>query len=409
MKFYLAGQKDFGNRGCEALVRSVSSIIRARIPNAEFLVPTFDRARDAKQWPQMAESGCTFIDGPKRSSIIKWWNRICLRIPSIVGLWEPKYSLEKRVRDELEECDAVLMIGGDTISLDYGPGSLFLWSGFMDAAKRAGHPTILFAASVGPFDKSPVIERYMIRHLLGYSAICVRESSSLRYLEQLGLNNVTLVADPAFTLMPESVDSVRPYDNPGEGVLAFNVSPLINTSWLANNPGKSLIDECAAFILRVLSETKLSVALLPHVDPLDGAIENSDSHFMSSLLAAVGNKTNRVSLVPRGLNAAQLKFIVGCSRFLIAARTHATVAGWSQCVPTVSIAYSVKARGLNIDLFGTHDYVLDTPKVSRETLWTSYVMLEEREVELRAQLADKMPVWRENARKSVDVLMGILK
>lgn len=408
MKFYLAGQQNFGNRGCEALVRSVTGIVRERLPDSKFLIPTLDQARDSGQWPDMAAAGCEFVAAPERSARIKWWNRAIARIPALLPLWEPSYTPQARVMHEFSQCDGVLMIGGDVISLDYGPGSLFLWSGLMDAARRSGRPTMLFAASVGPFDANPVVERYMVNHLRRYSAITVRESASLSYLQRLGLNNAVLVADPAFRLAPEPVSLGAPFGQPGDGVLAFNVSPLINDGWQRRNPGKSLLDECAAFIQRILSETNLTVALLPHVDPLDGANENSDSHYMAGLLAKLGGASNRLTLVRRGLNAAQVKHVVCSCRYLIAARTHATVAGWSQHVPTISIAYSVKALGLNQDLFDSLDYVLETPKVERATLWASYCLLAQRESTLRTHLAERIPHWQVNAGKSADLLASVL-
>ncbi|CAM3441556.1 polysaccharide pyruvyl transferase family protein [Polaromonas hydrogenivorans] len=409
MKFYLAGQQNFGNRGCEALVRSVSGIVGERLPGATFLVPTFDQARDGAQWPGMAAAGCEFVPAPESSLRIRCWNRAITRIPALLPLWEPRYAPAPRLMAEVSQCDGVLMIGGDVISLDYGPGSLFKWSGLMDAAQRAGRPTMLFAASVGPFDGSPLIERYMVNHLRRYSAISVRETFSLAYLHRLGLHNAVLVADPAFRLKPEPVALGAPFDQAGNGVLAFNISPLVAASWQRQNPGKSLIGECAAFLRRVLSETPLSIALLPHVDPLDGASVNSDSHFMASLLAEIGGKSDRVAMVRRGLNAAQLKFVIGACRYLIAARTHATVAGWSQHVPTISIAYSVKARGLNQDLFDTLDYVLDTPKVGRDSLWASFKLLADREASLQAHLAERIPRWYANAGKSAELLAQVLR
>ena len=39
-------------------------------------------------------------------------------------------------------------------------------------------------------------------------------------------------------------------------------------------------------------------------------------------------------------------------RFLIAARTHASIAGYSTGVPTLVVGYSVKAEGIAKDLFG---------------------------------------------------------
>ncbi len=410
MKFYLAGQDNFGNRGCEALVRSVSGIVRQRLPGAHFLVPTRDQPRDSAQWPGMAAAGGEFVAAPEPSPVIKWWNRAISRMPALLPLWEPRYTPNAGVMGTFAKCDGVLMIGGDVISLDYGPGSLFQWSGFMDAAHRAGRPTMLFAASVGPFGASPVIERYLVKHLRRYSAISVRESASLAYLQRLGIENVALVADPAFCLEPESVALGAPFGEHSDGVLAFNISPVANVGWQRSNPGKCLLDECAAFLRRVLSETRLAVALLPHADALDGSADNnSDSHFMAGLHTALGGGSSRVALVRRGLNAAQLKYVIGACRYLIAARTHATVAGWSQHVPTVSIAYSVKARGLNQDLFDTLDYVLNTPKMDQTSLWAAYRLLAEREGALRAHLAERIPRWRANATKSADLLAKVLR
>lgn len=409
MKFYLAGQHNFGNRGCEALVRSIFDIIQTRLPEARFLVPTLAASLDHAQWPAMHVRGGDFTAAAQVPSTIKWWNRIASRLPMTIPLWEPRYTPDEAIRRAFSECDAVLMTGGDNISLDYGLGSLFLWSGLMDAAHRQGIPTMLFAASVGPFSQMPSVEHWMVQHLRRYSAIVVRESESLAYLRALGIENAVQVADPAFCLEPESVDLGAPFDRTSGGVLAFNVSPLIAPCWQRANPGGSLIDECVAFIERILKETDLAVALLPHVDPLDGNSNNSDSAFMQQIIDRCGDRSGRLALVRRGLNAAQTKYLVGASRYLIAARTHATVAGWSQHVPTVSIAYSIKARGLNKDLFDTLDYVLDTPNVSCDALWAHYRQLTEREKSLRALLTERIPIWRKSARHSADLLAGILR
>lgn len=409
MKFYLAGQYNFGNRGNEALVRSIFDIVHSRFPDAELLVPTADLPRDSAQWPGMSAAHGRFVGAVTNVPVIRWWERLARRIPAVRPLWEPRYTPPPVVADAIRECDAVLMIGGDIISLDYHAGSLFFWSGLMDAAHRAGKPTMLFAASVGPFTSNPVIERFMVNHLRRYSAISIRESASFAYVKKLGIDNAVLTADPAFCLKPEVVDPGPLYGADKPGVLAFNVSPLVNESWVrAGNTG-SLVAECVAFIRRVLSETPLSVLLLPHVDPLDGSDWNSDSAFMRGLLAELGDGGGRVELLRRGLNAAQLKYVISQSRYLIAARTHATIAAWSQCVPTASIAYSIKARGLNQDLFDSLDYVVETPKVSRDTLWQAYFRLADREGAIRALLSERIPIWRTKALGNVDVLARVLR
>jgi len=351
----------------------------------------------------MNGDGGRFVQALTVPAIIKWWNRLIRVVPPVKAMWEPRCSLPSFAAEDLKGCDAVLMIGGDIISLDYGPGSLFMWSCFMDAVHRAGYPTMLYAASVGPF-KDPVFERYMVAHLQRYSVITVRESASYAYLARLGVRNVTLVADPAFRLGTQSLALDVPFAQPGAGVLGFNLSPLIEESWLkAGNVG-SLVTEAAAFLQKVLSETSYSVALIPHVDPHDESGHNSDSAFMFRILEELGGKTERLALVQPGLNAAQLKHLIGSCRYFMGARTHATIAAWSRGVPTTSIAYSIKAKGLNQDLFGSLAYVLQTPDVNKNTLWEHFTGLITDEETVKKLLESRIPDWRANGLISPHLL-----
>ena len=108
------------------------------------------------------------------------------------------------------------------------------------------------------------------------------------------------------------------------------------------------------------------------------------------------------------MNATQIKYLLSQCRYFIGARTHATIGALSTGVPTISIAYSVKAKGLNKDLFGHNRYVLETPKVSRQTLWESLATLQAEEEDIRALLAERIPLWRERAEVSVKVLQKVL-
>lgn len=51
-------------------------------------------------------------------------------------------------------------------------------------------------------------------------------------------------------------------------------------------------------------------------------------------------------------DAESLKGYISRCRFLVAARTHASIAGYSTGVPTLVVGYSVKAKGIATDLFG---------------------------------------------------------
>lgn len=409
MKLYLAGQNNFGNRGCEALVRSTAWMVRQRIPDAHLLCPSYDIPTDQKQWPGASQLGIEFVDAAPFSTTVKWWARAGRLLPPLLEQTRPSYTLKTAQVQQLQQCQALIMTGGDTLSLDYGIPSLYDWAGFVDAARDKGLKTILWAASVGPFSKKPGVERFMVKHLAAYDAITVRETESLRYLQQqLGLKNVSLVADPAFNLQPEAFDVSQLIDGDGQDVVGLNVSPLIRGFRESEESKQQLDREVVAFIRDVVSKRNLRVLLLPHVDPLDNSVFNSDSHYMRGLLNQVADLGDRVRMAPNKLNAGQLKHLLSKMRYFMGARTHATIGAISMSVPTLSIAYSVKAKGINKDLFGDLRYVLDTPKVTSATLMEGLDLLIRDEAAIKALLADKLPQWRAKAFGSVDRLQEIM-
>lgn len=403
MKIYLAGQTNFGNRGCEALVRSTSLMINKLVPEAQIVCPLNEPLRDGKQWQAAEENSVCFIKAPVFSKYYTWWHRSCRVFPWIEKLGIPKFPLDKVTSEELKTTDYMIMTGGDILSLDYGVPSLYVWSSFVEKFIDNGIPTVLWAASVGPFTAVPHVEKAMIEHLKKYTAITVRESVSYHYLKSLGIESVELVADPAFNLEREN-DVVFPFDS-SASVLGVNVSPLIR-KFRKSEQDKKLMDvEIIDFLKDILKTTDYSILLTPHVDDLGGSEVNSDYAYMKGLLEKIEHSDERIKLLPKTYNAAQLKQFISQCRFFIGARTHATIAALSMGVPTVSIAYSVKAIGINQDLFGNTSYVLDTPKVSVKTLKSALLLLEKDENKIKEHLKLKIPEFKKNAYNSVAKLM----
>ncbi|AXU20825.1 hypothetical protein C7W88_17465 (plasmid) [Novosphingobium sp. THN1] len=328
--------------------------------------------------------------------------------PPARKLWpRPRYTPDQQTLAILNKSDAIIVTGGDILGIEYGLESLYHWMGLIDYAIDHGTPAHLWAASVGPFSADRKVEAQIQAHLSRYASIAVRETSSRDYLEALSLKNVTLVADPAFTMKPQAHDHAHELFAAAEqGVLGFNVSPLVR-NFLPDADTKRHFDaELVAFIRYVIDKTNISLLLIPHVDPFDGSAWNSDSAYMHGLLKAAGGASSRLAILPSTLNAAQLKHALGRCRFFIGARTHATIGALSLGVPTMSIAYSVKARGINRDLFGHEDCVVPTRQVTERTLQGALDYLLKNETAMRQLLAERIPVWREKARTNADLLFA---
>ncbi len=412
MKIYFAGQDNFGNRGCEALIRANVKIIGQLSAGAQFFVPSKDLPSDSRQWPQAASKGVSFIAAEPIPKIIRWWSRAKRILPWIAGL-PPKFSLSKETRDAIKASDALVMTGGDIISLDYGLESLYYWQGICEYAMQIGKPTVLWAGSIGPFSSQPGVEKIMVKFLKSFSLITVREEATLRYMQTLGIDGVKLVADPAFALDPEPFEhQLALLADRSRPVLGFNISPLIRKFRDTQESKDSLDGEVINFLRDLLREEKVRVLLIPHVDPLAGdETYNSDSHYMKNILNKLRQDgfSTELDMLPSTLNASQLKYVIGQCDYFMGARTHATIAALSQAVPTTSIAYSIKAKGINHGLFGHLDYVLETPKLTQQSLRQHFDLLEQDKLKIKQDLEQKLPKWKQDAGKSAQYLQDVLR
>lgn len=406
-QYYLLGHETFANRGCEALIRGISTIIRELQPEAAFLALSADEEADRKQMADSNEMRVCFIPTYHLPFYFRVWGKLHKVMPGIRRVWTPSPGIPKGVRKRLLDTTAGIMTGGDVLSLDYGVPSLIVFVGQAESYMAERRPLYLWAASIGPFRSQPDLEQFMARHLAKYSGISVRESSSRDYLETLGLRNVKLVADPAFVMASEfwDISTVLPSEF-GGGLLGFNISPLIKSFRNTDSDAMEMETAVIGFLQDVIERTDLSIVLIPHVDSIDGNEWNSDYLYMQHLLKRIllrpGKVAARISLAPRDMNAVRTKYLISQCRYFIGARTHATIAAWSTHVPTISIAYSVKATGLNTDLFGDLRYVLETPKLSRVTLWDSLEKLRADERSIKLLLQQRIPEWQRRARYAVD-------
>lgn len=411
MKIYFAGQDNFGNRGCEALIRANVKTIRQVASDAQFFVPTKDLSRDSKQWPQASDQGVSFIAAEPMPATIRWWSRAKRILPWIAGL-PPKFRLSNNTRDAIQASDALIMTGGDIISLDYGLESLYYWQCICEYAMQIGKPTVLWAGSIGPFSSQSGVERVMVDFLKRFSLITVREEATLRYMQTLGVDGVKLVADPAFALDPEPFEHhLSLFADRSKPILGFNISPLIRKFRDSKESKDKLDVEVISFLRELLREGKVRVLLIPHVDPLEGVAVNSDSHYMKTILDTLRQEGFHAELdmLPSFLNASQLKYVIGQCDYFMGARTHATIAALSQAVPTTSIAYSIKAKGINHGLFGHLDYVLETPKVTQQNLRQHFDLLEKNRIKISHDLQEKLPRWKQDAGKSAQYLVDEIR
>ena len=93
----------------------------------------------------------------------------------------------------------------------------------------------------------------------------------------------------------------------------------------------------------------------------------------------------------------------------IGARTHATIAAYSTCVPTLVIGYSVKSRGIAKDIFGTDEgLVIPVSEITDvKKMIQAYEDFLKKKESYRKHLEEFMPSYIERAKSSINELLNI--
>jgi polysaccharide pyruvyl transferase WcaK-like protein len=387
--FLLVGNGPYSNRGCEAIVRGTTRILDAAFGSQTFYVaasfgsPAQIKAQAAYEtFPRMRHEWLA-PKGRISADYLKFQANRFLGVKCNLCL--------HRLPPDAPQCSAALQVGGDNYSLDYGFPQQFMQ--IDRRLERQGVPLVLWGASVGPFGKDPVCEREMTKHLSKFCLIIVRESRSYRYLQSLELKNISQVANPAFLMEPQPVtDLVLPAN-----FLGINLSPLTAKNVTGGDVSK-WCGICAAAVARMLSQCDLPVILVPHV--FTPVTENDDHAFLQAVARAT-DSPRRVTVLGTDYTAAQLKWVIGKATVFAGARTHSTIAALSMGVPTVSLAYSVKAWGINEDVFGHTDYCMDVSELQREPALADRMsaLLANKE-SIQCQLRSRLPAVQADAMKA---------
>ena len=238
-------------------------------------------------------------------------------------------------------------------------------------------PCVLWGCSIDSYR----IDSRLIDYLKQYHLITVRETVTYNALKEAGLKNIYFVPDTAFVL--DKIECEFPDDFMASDVVGINCSPLIST--YEKNKGITLAnyEYLLEFILR---HTAYSIALIPHV-----VWTHNDDRSVLKILYEKYKQSGRIIMIKDG-NAMLLKGYISQCRFLIAARTHASIAGYSTQVPTLVVGYSVKSVGIASDLFGTpKNYVFPVNLLSRkEELAEAFVWLMDNEEKIRNHYAQNL-------------------
>ncbi len=382
------------NHGCEALATTISKEITRVMPESEVYLcshhPEQDEMFNIKTIHKIVESKRWL-----RRFTFPWFmyqiNRRLFKSKTL----QNKFEIEKDTIEFAKNMDCCIAIGGDNYC--YNKGKVY-WA-TERLIKQTGKKMVLWACSVEP-DELP---GELKEHLELFDLITVRDSISYEAFIKNGFENkVKFVADPAFLLEKAKVEFPK---NWKEGqMVGINLSPMI-LNYTKNR--EQVVNSIYALVDYILVATEMNVVFVPHV-----RLPYTDDMDTLRPIFEKYKDTNRVILLDDiNLSCSQLKGYISACRFFIGARTHSIIAAYSTEVPSLALGYSVKAKGIAKDIFGTDEHLVlpvQTFNNSDATV-NGFKYLLDNEENLRKTLKEVMPLYIEKAKLSAEAFKELLK
>lgn len=404
--FILAGNGPYENRGCEAIVRGTVKIIREHFDNPVFVsISNFNTAMQYKE-QCLKETDKAIIHLAthrlnKKTILHNVWKLKTWRALSRFILTRDNYylSMYDDILPYMNGAEAVLSVGGDNYSLDYGIPNRYI---ALDNLVISFHkPIVLWGSSIGPFSAIPSYEIFMSEHLQKVTGIFARESETIGYLVKIGvINNVFPVADPAFLM-----ESTKPLQDVSieKDTIGINISPLM-AKFTTGGDLKKWSILAAGIISGIAERTDMPVLLIPHVT----SPHSNDYEFMKSLFTHFSRKDNDITLLTPSYTASEIKWIISQMSIFAGSRTHATIAALSSEIPTLSFGYSIKALGINKDIFGHMNYCLNPLEINVTNVVDRIMTLLNKNTAIKKELAERIPQIQSSASNAGKILRMLI-
>lgn len=381
------------NHGCEAIVRTLSSMIKKEKPDSFIKLYSFKKDEDIRAGFENIDEieEFNYSVAPKNLSFA---DKLKLSVYSKISQKKADeffYTIPCR-NPSLNKNDVYISVGGDNYC--YGDGHV---AKAMNTTLRSkGKKTVLWGCSIGKEDMTAE----KIEDLRGFDLIVARETFSYNVLIENGLGKKTVLYPDSAFLLP--VDSkMNETFEVKEHTIGINISNFVYPKNCdENHPAKKAV---FSLIKHIIEETDLNILLIPHV--------TRDNKADCETLSEIYNhfRCDRISLVGGEYSATEYKSIISRCEAFIGARTHATIAAYSTCVPTLVIGYSIKSKGIAHDIFGTYEgYVVPVEELSDEEKFIEiFKDFYAEKDEIKKYLQNFMPEYINKAEISIKELFKI--
>ena len=254
-----------------------------------------------------------------------------------------KYATDKLIEKMIQKIDVLIVLGGDDLSEYYSIDALKREFYSLNSIKKECK-TILVGQTIGPFkDERIQLAKESFKEISIYS----RDPWTTRYLkEELNTKLVEDSADLAFLPLPEQ-DNLNIKDS------VLKKYNLTNSKYITIVPSglyKSYCSDKEKYVENIIgiinyiskNHKEYKMVLLPHV------LRNSeidDRNIIKEIENKLGKREDIIYIYDE-MDPLQARFILGNGYLTITGRMHGAISTLQMRKPAISIAYSVKYKGV---------------------------------------------------------------
>lgn len=420
------------NKGDISILITIIESLKQHIADAKFSVSASnpEATTSLEQVEFLAQS---FSIDPRRKAIVLRMSAILFEVlKQLLGIsvwalfkkiWgrEIRLLLSREIRDLLQaysNADIVIACGGGYLNGQGWGIVLVLYNIFL--AKFLGKPVMLFPQSIGPFLNNPansLIYKPIARFVLNrVDLITLREPISKQVLEQLGVTKppIYVTADTAFLLNVPGRAKARKIlarenllqeaERPFIGVTLLHPYwryPGVKDSEVKHEEYKKALAQTLDYSIAHFDATAVFIpvnkkGLFGYERPLIDEIVKLMEH------------RHRVKIVNEEYTPEELKALIAKMDMLVGTRLHPNIWAASAGVPSVSIMYEPKAKGM-MQMIGQDEFVIDINTITPEQLISSVNKLWDDKDEIKISLENKMGVLQKLASLNARFAMQLIE
>lgn len=379
-KILLYGHGGAYNHGAEAIIKTTVRGLRESGFNQKILLSTHFREQDEEYHmpvDEYLERNMDYVLREKKENTLGYYNQ----------------QIYASTLSTIDRRTLGLSVGGDNFCYP----AWHRWRTIHNSFKKHGAKDVLWSCSID----GTYLSDEMIETLASYDLITVRESASYQLLEATGLKNLKRCADVAFLLKPEYMKLPDGFEE--NNTVAINVSPLVIRK---ENERDIILKNIYELIDAIIETTDMQILLISHVTmPMDNdedVVKEIYEHYK------ILNMRKRIVKCSSDLTAAQRKYIISKCRFVVAARTHASIAAYSMNVPVLALGYSIKASGIAKDM-EMEKFLLPIEQINKSEIvrerFFEMLCIEEM---LKKKLAERNVIMKDLACRNFESLKNVV-